>query len=122
MIEIQFQPWRSFRARKSDADVRSWLQRVANASKSAFEQGMESSSPGPGSAGRFPGIRTGALRGSIKTIVGSDRMEIGTNMPYSWFLRAGTRKMAKRKMSPEALELGLAATGRLQQWVGWSFD
>jgi hypothetical protein len=120
VIEISFEPWGPFRARKRTEDIHSWLEKVAAASKSAFEAGMAGSPPGPGSAGRYPGIRTGALRGSIKTLVGGDRMEIGTNMPYSLFLRDGTSKMAKRKMSYEALKEGMAAVGRLQLWVEWT--
>ena len=39
----------------------------------------------------------------------SNSVTIGTSMPYSGFLRRGTSKMARRKMSDNALEEGMKA-------------
>jgi phage gpG-like protein len=119
MIEIQFKPWRTFRAKKDAGTIRSWLRKVADASESAFKKGMPGSPPS--SPGQYPAVRTGRLKGSIRTVVSSDEMTIGTNMHYSIYLRRGTRKMARRKMSDDALKEGLEkARGRLGHWVEWS--
>jgi len=74
----------------------------------------------PASApGAWPNSRTGRLKSSIRSVVTSDSVTIGTSMPYSGFLRSGTSKMARRKMSDNALEEGVKA-GRLGRWVEWT--
>lgn len=119
MITIEFVPWGRFRAQKDNSAIRRWLQLVANASEEAFKGGMGSYPPAS-SPGSYPSSRTGRLKGSIRTEVGSDQMSIGTNMHYSIYLRTGTKKMARRKMSDNALQEGLAQTrGRLEGWVKW---
>lgn len=115
---IQFSPWGKFHAQKDNAAIHSWLQRVAEASKAAFEGGMGHYPPAS-SAGAWPNTRSGGLKGSIRTEVTSDSMTIGTGMPYSGFLRHGTSKMARRKMSDNALEEGMRSAGRLGHWVKW---
>lgn len=47
-------------------------------------------------------------------------MTIGTNRPYSIFLRMGTSRMARRKMSDDALKEGMRAAGRMGRWVEWA--
>lgn len=116
-ITIEFIPWRPFHARKNDAAIQGWLQRIADASKAAFSGGMGSG--GPSAPGAWPNSQTGGLKGSIQTEVTSNSMTIGTSMPYSGFLRSGTSKMARRKMSDNALQEGMAAGGRLTKWVEW---
>jgi phage gpG-like protein len=75
--------------------------------------------PGPSSPGAWPNSRTGRLKGSIRFEVANDSVTIGTNAPYSGFLRSGTSRMARRKMSDNALQEGMKS-GRLGRWVEWS--
>lgn len=117
-IQLQFTPWRPFLARKNDAEIQNWLQRVAKASEAAFKGGMGKYPPAS-APGAWPNIRTGNLRGSIRTEVTQDSMTIGSNMHYSRWLREGTRYMARRKMSDDALKAGMGAA-RLGRWVEWS--
>ncbi|KRR21356.1 hypothetical protein CQ14_06820 [Bradyrhizobium lablabi] len=117
-IQFSFVPWRPFYARKNDAEIKSWLQRVAKASEAAFKGGMGNYPPAS-APGAWPNIRTGNLRGSIRTVVTNDSMTIGSNMHYSRWLREGTSKMVRRKMSDNALKAGMSA-GRLGHWVEWS--
>ena len=117
-ITLQFAPWSTFRARKDNAEIRSWLQRVAKASEAAFKGGMGNYPPAS-APGAWPNIRTGNLKGSIRTEVTSNSMTIGSNMRYSIFLRTGTSRMARRKMSDDALKAGIRA-GRLGHWVEWT--
>lgn len=117
MIEISFKPWRPFYAKK--LPLRNWLKKIADASEEAFKSGMSGSSPGPSSPGAYPANRTGALSGSISSRVTANSVTIGTNVFYSIFLRTGTSKMARRKMSDSALEEGMKSA-RLTKWVEWS--
>lgn len=117
-IVIQFQPWRTFHAVKRPDVVQTWLQGVADRSKQAFVGGMGSYPPAS-SPGAWPNVRSGGLRGSVSTEVTSTEATVGSNMFYSIFLRAGTSKMARRKMSDDALKEGMEGA-RLGHWVEWS--
>ncbi|QBQ72040.1 hypothetical protein Milano_017 [Agrobacterium phage Milano] len=68
----------------------------------------------------YPARDTGDLFRSAKKRVARDEMEVGTNMFYSRFLREGTSKMARRKMSDTALEESLPElerkVGRFAYW------
>jgi hypothetical protein len=44
---------------------------------------------------------------------------IGTNVPYSMYLRRGTTRMQRRKMSDNAMKEGVKA-GRLGRWMEWA--
>lgn len=119
-ITIEFQPWAWFRAKKDDAAIRVWLDSIGEAAEAVFRGGMGSYPPAS-APGAWPHSRTGSLRGTIRHETTSDSVTIGTSMPYSIFLRAGTSRMARRKMSDNALQEGMrAAGGRLAHWVYWS--
>jgi hypothetical protein len=53
--------------------------------------------------GEYPARRTGALSKSIRSHVGGAEATIGTTIFYGRFLRKGTSKMKRRKMSDTAL-------------------
>lgn len=123
-ITIEFSPWGKFRARKNKAAIRSWLHSVGQASVAAFRGGMGNYPPAS-APGAWPNSRSGGLKGSIKYEVGGggafeDTVTVGTGMPYSGFLRHGTSKMARRKMSDNALEEGIRHAGRLAKWAEWT--
>ena len=70
--------------------------------------------------GEFPANDTGRLLASMKRSVSSDEAKIGTNMFYAKYLREGTRKMARRKMSDDAIKEGVEVNkGRAKGWVAW---
>lgn len=122
-ITIQFTPWRDFHARKNNAAIHRWLHAVGEASVEAFRQGASRQWPGGDARGSAPGEwpmrRTGSLLGSIRFELGHDEVTIGSNMPYSRFLREGTLPMGgRRKMSDNALEEGMKKA-RLGRWVEW---
>ena len=118
MIEITFTGWRPFYARKDPATVRRWLHGVGDAATAAFTGGMGSYPPAS-TPGQYPSVRTGRLKASVAAVVTNDEVTVGSNMFYSIFLRTGTSKMARRKMSDNALEEGMRAS-RLGRWVEWS--
>lgn len=119
-ITIEFKPWRPFLARKRSDVVNRWLRAVGDASVKAFTGGMGSYPPAS-APGDWPAVRSGKLQSSVRAEVTNDSMTVGSNQPYSIYLRMGTRKMARRKMSDDALKEGMrAAGGRLNRWVEWS--
>jgi phage gpG-like protein len=75
--------------------------------------------PPASSPGAWPNNRTGRLNKSIRFVATDHDVTIGTNMPYSLFLRTGTKRMARRKMSDNALKEGMQHS-RLGRWVEWS--
>ena len=120
---IEFSPWGKFHARHKPEVIRSWLHSVGEAGTAAFRGGMGKYPPAS-APGAWPNSRTGSLLKTIRYEVGgggafNDTVTIGTDMPYSIFLRAGTSRMARRKMSDDALKAGIRA-GRLGKWVEWT--
>ncbi|MGL5736573.1 MAG: hypothetical protein ACRCYS_17050 [Beijerinckiaceae bacterium] len=105
MIGFEFKPWRKIRAYKDPNAITRLLHDTVNTAESKFKGGMKGYPPAS-SPGQYPAIRTGRLRGSIRKRVALAEAEIGSNMFYSIFLRMGTRKMARRKMSDDALKEG----------------
>ena len=122
-FEIEFSPWGRFRALKKEAEIRRWMWGVGFAGSEAFRSGMGKYPPSS-SPGAWPNNRTGNLNKSIRFEFGGggsfdQTVTIGTSMHYSKFLRTGTSRMARRKMSDNALKEGMRAS-RLGRWVEWT--
>jgi len=115
---IEFSPWGRFHARKKQEEIRRWMQAIGDAGTRAFRSGMGNYPPAS-SDGAWPHSRTGRLKATIRSVITNESVTIGTSAPYSGFLRRGTSKMARRKMSDDALEEGMRA-GKLGRWVEWS--
>jgi phage gpG-like protein len=115
---ISFSPWGTFRARKKPEEIRRWLRQIGDASVRAFKGGM-GRGPAPSAPGAWPNVQTGRLRGSIRSEVTTSGVTVGSNTPYSGYLRTGTSKMARRKMSDNALKEGMRGA-RLAKWVEFS--
>lgn len=119
MIEISFRQWAPFWAKRDKVAFRRWLKVVAAESEKAFKK--MGYYPPASSPNQYPAVRSGRLRASIKSKVTDTMVEISSNTPYAGYLRHGTRKMARRKMSDNALKEGMAAAKRrAEKWVGWS--
>ena len=123
-ITISFQPWGHFRAVKDNASIQAWLDAIGVAGVAAFKGGMGGG--GPSAPHAWPNSQTGALLGSISHETTSDSVTIGSSRtrgsaPVSLYLRHGTSRMARRKMSDNAMQEGQqAAMGRLGHWAHWS--
>lgn len=132
---ILFKPWRRFLAFYNRANVKSFLKDVADSSEKTFKEGI-TKGPKTGaiylrkgrlhqaSVGRaraeYPANDTGALRGSVRSRVGTNEAEVGSNMYYSKFLREGTRVMARRRMADDALEQTLPSVRkRMRAFAEW---
>ena len=119
-FSIEFSPWGQFHARKKREEIHRWLWGIGFAGSEAFRSGMKQGSRTNRSApGEWPHSQTGRLKGSIHFEATDSSVTIGTSMPYSGFLRSGTSKMARRKMSDNALKEGMEHS-RLGRWVEWS--
>ena len=122
-MELSLKPWRRFRAEKDDAVIRRWLGDVAEKSEEAFRKGIDRTGRFPPASrpGQYPAIRSGALKGSISSTSDSDSATVGSGVFYAVFLRTGTRKMARRAMSDNALREGSeGARGSLRGWAKWT--
>jgi phage gpG-like protein len=104
--------WEKFHVAQTAALKRQFLTAVGNEAQRVFRNGMAGGHSGriygghkASAAGEFPASRTGALAASIAVVVGQDQVEVGTGMPYSIYLRYGTGRMAKRRMSEDALRI-----------------
>jgi phage gpG-like protein len=132
LSSIRFSGWRDFEAQKDRSVIRRFLDQVATDSEKAFKRGMRSKKSGKtysgrsgkriraSAAGEYPAIDTGELDASIGTRTTDTETTIGTNKFYAKFLREGTGKMARRRMSDDALTEGIkTARHRLKGFVTW---
>lgn len=131
-LNFRFRNWRLFGAEVDSRVVSRFLHEVADDSKEAFQKGMKGRKSGRRYSGRsgrtirasapgeYPAIDSGDLYDSIGTRVTPTEATIGTNMFYAIFLRHGTGKMRRRKMSDNALTEGVkTARHYLKGFVKW---
>ena len=107
------------------------LREIGEASVKAFRAGSNSAGGGPvneksgndaSKPGQFPAIQSGKLISSLEYQVSGDKLEVGTKAFYAIYLRGGTRKMARRKMSQDALRAGMAAHRSTKRaWAKWEY-
>ena len=117
-ITIEFRPWSKFRAKKDTTTIKRWLKGIGESSENAFRSGMGGGGS-PSSPGAWPNSQTGRLKGSIDSKVTANSVTIGTGTHYSGYLRSGTSKMSRRKMSDNALREGMRGA-RLGRWCEWT--
>jgi len=82
-----------------------WLQAKLDDARNYFIQNASGASPS--APGDYPGMRSGALVGSINVEASYPTGTISAGVAYASFLASGTRRMAKRKMLAEALDESL---------------
>jgi hypothetical protein len=114
-VKFIFTPWRAFMAfRDKGVDAR-YLRDIGVAGVREFKAGISSPKSGrvyrrrgrmhkASAPGEFPAKDTGRHVATVNYKVGAAEVTIGSGMFYARFLRYGTRKMAPRKMSQNALE------------------
>jgi len=116
MSTFRFIPYRNINVRnKRKGDIHE----IGRAAVKIFKAGVLSAHSGrvymygrASAPGEYPAVKSGHTLSSISyTTVGDDTLIVGTKSPASVFLRNGTRRMARRKMSDSALEEAIAATG-----------
>ena len=111
-MHMIFKPWREMSAEKYPAVIERWLFLTGAEIKQKFFRGLTGPHSGrkypnlpnrSSAPGEFPATQSGRLMASTGQETGPDRVEVGATVKHARFLRAGTRKMAPRKMFAEAL-------------------
>lgn len=132
MITFEFTGWTKFRAQKKPQVVRKWLRSVGKEAQRVFTAGMRGGHSGQlyyrrgrvhqaSAPDEYPANDTGGLLASMRHEVSSSEVVIGTNVFYSAFLRNGTRKMRRRRMSDDALKAGIKNSHpQPVGWVAWT--
>ena len=132
MMAFSFKGWSKFFAQKNQRVVRSWLQTVGDQAQRVFTAGLLGAHSGQiyrrrggthraSAPGEYPANDTGNLLASLRQKTSDTEATIGTNVFYAKFLREGTRKMARRKMSDNAIVEGAKrAKPASRGWVAWS--
>jgi phage gpG-like protein len=128
-LRLVFRSWRRFKAEKDKTVIKRFLHAVGDASEKAFKRGMRGAHSGTenyrtgkkrSAGGEYPANDSGALERSIQVRERATDVTIGTNTFYARFLRDGTRKMVRRKMSDNALTEGIrTARHELKGFVSW---
>jgi hypothetical protein len=129
---FRFKSWRPFGAVLDSRPISRFLDEAGDESKRAFQKGNRAAKSGKTYYGRskrtirasaaneYPAMDTGDLDASIKVRRSPFSVTIGTTVWYAKFLRYGTRKMARRKMSDSALQEGVAKSRKhLKGFVKW---
>lgn len=126
---IIFKPWGKFRAYRNRGVTTRFLSAAAHESEDVFRIEMAKAKSGihwPGlprrssRPGEYPANQRGALRDSISSDSSATEMTVGSNVPHSIFLREGTSKMARRKMSDNAMQEAVPRVrSMLKGWVEW---
>ncbi|QIW87646.1 hypothetical protein Ab1vBOLIVR4_gp129 [Agrobacterium phage OLIVR4] len=135
-MKIEFRPWKRFYASQDQRVIQRFLSEAADVVLKRLRDGLRN----PPKTGKFytgrskrriqasvnralaeyPARDTGDLLRSAKRRVGRDEMEVGTGMFYSNFLRDGTSKMARRKMSDTSMEESLPKLeGKIGRFAYW---
>jgi hypothetical protein len=128
MIRLAFEPWRGLTVYRDIDAQRAMLADVARIGRRHMQAGMKGPHTGRTYTLRngqrhtasvdqtrreYPAVRTGSLLRSIGTETNATEAKIGTRKSYARYLRTGTIKMKRRRMSDTALHFGAkAAWGR----------
>jgi len=110
-----FSGFTPLRALVDKAQQRSYLENIGSTAEIAFRDGVNGQHTGrvyrrkgrshqASSPGEYPAADSGAHRATISYKVTSRQVVIGSGRSYAIYLREGTSKMARRKMSDDALK------------------
>lgn len=132
-MRFVFTPWRRFFAHHDRRVVRQFVREAAKEMAEEYREAIRN----PPKTGRiymrkhglhqasaplieYPANETGALAKSVTPTATDDKATIGTTMFYGKFLREGTRKMRRRKMSDNIVKANTPRIlARLRGWVVW---
>lgn len=133
MIGWVFTPWRKFVAFRDHRVTAEFMRQTAK----EFEEEYKKAIRNPPKTGRmyrrrgkmhqasrplseYPANDTGRLQNSAKGQSTATSATVGTTMFYGKFLREGTRRMARRKMSDNIVKANTPrALARLRGWIVW---
>lgn len=115
MTQIIFTSWPRFQAIKDIAHIRQWLQSLGSGAVEIYKRGMQGPHSGrvygkhrASSPGEYPAMPRGRLFRTIRKEETADSVTVGTSASYAIYLRRGTSKMKRRKMSDNAMTEAVA--------------
>lgn len=121
-----------FHAAYVPANVRRFLREIGDATKAKMVSEASAAKSGriyhigggrtyqASAPGEFPANKFGKLAASYRVEAdGSNAVDIGTNVPYARFLRAGTVKMKPRKFLKEALQFAIKEKHMTKPFAEW---
>lgn len=132
-LRFVFTPWRNFMAYRDAKVLPRFMREAAKEYEDEYKEAIRS----PPKTGRiymrkhgrhqaskgiveYPANDTGRLLNSVTKKSTSNTATIGTTMFYGKFLREGTRKMKRRKMSDNIVRDNTPRIlARLRGWVVW---
>jgi hypothetical protein len=118
-MRMEFTPWRNLTAEYNLSAKVGYLRAVGRTAEAKLVAGMQSSNKGrtyrkkggrihrASGPGDFPAVDTGALKNSRRMSVTQTEATIGTTAKHARYM-LGTRRIKKRKMSKEALQMATA--------------
>lgn len=124
-----FSGWEPFVALVDKARKRSYLENVGSTAEIAFRNGVNGQHEGrvyrrkgrshqASAPSEYPAADSGKHRKTISHKVTTNQVVIGSGMHYAIYLREGTSRMARRKMSDDALkEAMVLEAGTLGEYV-----
>jgi hypothetical protein len=129
LIGFKFKNFGRFEAVFEKSVVRKFLYDVGADAKDAFKSGIKGGHSGrtyrrrgkshqASSNGEYPANDTGRLLRSISSSISPMEVTIGSNVPHSKFLH-GTSRMAKRKMSDDALKEAMKTASFKENFAQW---
>ena len=130
MISLRFKQWKKFTAVFDESAVSVFLVDIQDAALDAVKRGVAGPKSGriyarkggshrASAAGEYPAKDSGGLLSSLNGDVSRRKVEIGTNKFYAAFLREGTSKMARRKMSDDAMREAINETEFTRHFAKW---
>jgi hypothetical protein len=114
-----FTAWRSFLVILDKGVTQAYLRRMGARAEREFKNGISSPKTGrvyrrsggrvhrASAPGEFPAKDSGAHVATVAHKVGKDSVIVGSGMHYAKYLRNGTSKMARRRMSDDALRAAM---------------
>lgn len=131
-MRLRFTGWRLFKAGLDEKEMQRWLETVARISAQHMREKITGPHTGKigyrkgggrfirSAPGEFPANDSGELLASVKGVAFKNKAFVAANTPHSTYLRKGTRRMAKRKMTIEALAYGIRASSHLRDgFIEW---
>ena|SRR5215471_3495998 len=105
-IDLNAEAW-AIAAVIDEGLLEAWLQERLDDARNFFISAA--SGPSPSAPGAYPGLRSGALVGSVSVEAAGRSGSISAGVDYAGFLASGTSRMAPRKMLADALDETLTA-------------
>jgi len=128
-VTLRFKRWGRFSSFIDRRKLRNWMAKVGSEAEKTFRDGMLGGHSGvqypnlpnrSSSPSEFPASQSGNLLSTLRVEIDTQKVVIGTSAEYSYWLRRGSGRMARRRMSDDALLAGARkAKANSRRWARW---